>query len=211
MEDLGINKLVGAVLATALGFLGLKEISHLAFSHSGPAAPAYALEIPDVATGPTDAIELPFPSADWVAAMDATKGAKVFKKCTSCHNAENGGANGTGPNLWAILGNSAAQATGFKYSSALTSAGITWDYESLDGFLKRPSKYLKGTNMNFIGLKKESDRAAVIAYLRQQAGTAIALPTVATADVMPKDAMSEKDALTDDPMIEKTPEAKDEH
>jgi cytochrome c len=35
----------------------------------------------------------------------------------------------------------------------------------LDGFLTKPKKYLKGTKMSFAGLKKEKDRANVIAYL----------------------------------------------
>jgi cytochrome c len=42
---------------------------------------------------------------------------------------------------------------------------LVWDAETLDGFLTKPKKYLKGTKMSFAGLKKEKDRANVIAYL----------------------------------------------
>jgi cytochrome c2 len=42
---------------------------------------------------------------------------------------------------------------------------LVWDAETLDGFLAKPKKYLKGTKMAFAGLKKEKDRADVIAYL----------------------------------------------
>ena len=39
------------------------------------------------------------------------------------------------------------------------------------------SNYLYSTRMNFAGLKKPQDRANMIAYLRQQADAAAALPT----------------------------------
>jgi len=134
MGDLGFNKIAGALLATALGYMLLREGSHLVLHAEAPSTPAYALELPEP-KGTTEEKPLPFPQADWIAAMDIAKGEKVFKKCTSCHNADNGGANGTGPNLWAIVGAEAGGKDGFGYSGALTKAGLTWDYETLDGFL----------------------------------------------------------------------------
>jgi len=178
MDDLGFNKIAAAILATALGFMGLKEISH-AFMHvEVPDVPAYALEIANTNEGGEAVIEVPFPSPDFIAAMDAAKGEKVFKKCLSCHNADNGGANSTGPNLWNIVGETAAQKPGFKYSSAMTNANLTWDYETLNDYLAKPTTYIKGTAMNFIGLKKEKDRAAVIEYLRVAAPSPIAHPAI---------------------------------
>jgi cytochrome c len=44
--------------------------------------------------------------------------------------------------------------------------GLVWDEATLAGFLAKPKKYLKGTKMSFAGLKKESDIANVIAYLK---------------------------------------------
>ena len=210
MGDLGFNKIAAAILATGLGYMLLKEASHLVMHVEEPAAPAYALELPEpTATGAVQA-PLPFPQADWVAAMNVSKGETVFKKCTSCHNADNGGANGTGPNLWAIVGAEAGGKDGFGYSGALTKAGLTWDYETLDGFLKKPSKYLKGTNMNFIGLKKTSDRAAVIAYLNSQSSAPLPAPVVAVvetevADVIDGEAVMEKT----DAVMEKAAEGVD--
>ena len=181
MDELGFNKIAAAVLATALGFMLIKEVSHSAMHVSKPDVPAYALEMPEVGGTDTVVEDLPFPQPEWIAAMDAERGAKVFKKCTSCHNADNGGANGTGPNLWNIVGTDAGQKDGFGYSSALTGSGIVWGYEELDGFLTKPTKYLSGTNMNFVGLKKEGDRAAVIEYLRQASDAPIAQPVAAEA------------------------------
>lgn len=184
MHDLTFNKVAAAVLATALGFMLIKEVSHMAMHVSKPDVPAYALELPEQG-GPGEVVEdLPFPQPDWIAAMDVERGAKVFKKCTSCHNSEDGGANGTGPNLWNIVGQASAQKAGFAYSGALANSGIVWNYEELDGFLAKPTKYLSGTNMNFVGLKKPNDRAAVIEYLRVAAPSPVDRPEAAVVDTI---------------------------
>ena len=194
MDELGFNKIAGAVLATALGVMLLREAPHF-FMHSDmPETPAYSVGPIEVeTTGETET--LPFPQPEWVAAMDATRGAKVFKKCTSCHNVDNGGANGTGPNLWNIVGATAGAKNGFKYSNALASSGITWSYEELDGFLAKPTKYVSGTNMNFVGLKKETDRAAVIELLRQAADTPVAQPAAAVAETAPMEETAEVEVM----------------
>ena len=186
MGDLGFNKIAAALLATGLGYMLLKEASHLVLHVEAPSTPAYALEIADTKGPAVDDKPLPFPQADWVAAMDVTKGAKVFKKCQACHNVDNGGANSTGPNLWNIVGAPAAQNASFKYSNAMNNSGITWDFEALDGFLAKPSKYLKGTNMSFIGVKKPADRAALIAYLNSNSSAPLDPPTPAVMEVMEK-------------------------
>ncbi|HQR89562.1 MAG TPA: cytochrome c family protein, partial [Caulobacter sp.] len=46
-----------------------------------------------------------------------------------------------------------------------------WDYDHLDGFLKAPGKYVSGTNMTFVGIKKPEDRVALIAYLHSLGST----------------------------------------
>lgn len=181
MDDLGFNKIAAAVLATALGYMGLQTVSHSALHVTIPDTPAYRIAEPEAPTG-GEVIELPFPQAEWVAAMNAERGAKVFKKCTSCHNADEGGPNGTGPGLWNVVGANAGQHAGFKYSSAMANSGLTWDYETLDGYLQKPTRYLSGTAMNFVGLKKEEDRAAVIEYLRQASSNPIAQPVAASAE-----------------------------
>ncbi len=99
------------------------------------------------------------------AAGDAAKGEKVFKKCKACHTVDEGGKSKVGPNLFGIVGSAAAQKEGYKYSSAMKDANLTWDVETLDKFLKKPKAMLKKTKMSFPGLKKEKDRQNVIAYL----------------------------------------------
>ena len=162
MDELGFNKIAAAILATGLGVMILRELPHIFMHSNAPEAPAYFVGSLEPETKSGDEVPLPFPQADWINAMSAEKGAKVFKKCTSCHNADAGGAHGTGPNLYGIVGAAAAGRGDFKYSGALTAAGLTWDYETLNGYLTKPTKFVSGTNMNFIGIKKTEDRAAVI-------------------------------------------------
>jgi cytochrome c len=46
-----------------------------------------------------------------------------------------------------------------------------WDYEHLNAFLSGPQKYIAGTKMTFVGLKKPEDRIAIIAYLHSLGST----------------------------------------
>lgn len=101
-----------------------------------------------------------------VAEGNAALGKKVYKKCKVCHTLEAGGRNQLGPNLFGIVGKKSAQKEGYKYSKAMKAAGLTWDEATLDLYLKKPKALVKRTKMTFIGLKKDKDRANVIAYLK---------------------------------------------
>lgn len=99
---------------------------------------------------------------------DATKGEKVFRKCKACHAVGEGAKSRVGPVLNGVVGRTAGSENGFSYSDAMTAAGadgLVWTAETLNGFLEKPKGYLEGTNMSFAGLRKEQDRADVIAYL----------------------------------------------
>ena len=99
-------------------------------------------------------------------AGDVKAGAKVFKKCKACHvvDAEK---NKTGPHLVNIMGRKAGTLESYsKYSKAIQAADIVWDEATLDAYLTKPKAYIKGTRMAFAGLRKEADRANVIAYLK---------------------------------------------
>ena len=91
-------------------------------------------------------------------------GEKVFKKCKSCHSFTK---NKLGPNLGNIFDQKAGIVEGFKYSKAMKNSDIIWNDCSLDSFLKKPKKYIKGTKMRFAGLKKKSHRDALIEYLKE--------------------------------------------
>ena len=181
MDDLGFNKIAGAVLATGLGVMLLMKLPGVVMENSGEEI-AYKVGPIDVGGNDEEEIILPFPQADWVAAMDASKGAKVFKKCKSCHNVDAGGPDGTGPALYGVVGNDIGAKAGYGFSTALTGLEGNWTYEALDAFLTKPGKYAPGTKMNFVGLKKDADRAAVIEYLRLADSAPETLPVAKPAE-----------------------------
>lgn len=97
---------------------------------------------------------------------DAEKGKKVFNKCKACHEADSE-KNKVGPSLQGLFGRTAGTVEGFNYSDAMRSSGIVWNQETLDAYLADPKGNVPGNKMAFPGLKKEDDRANVIAYLEQ--------------------------------------------
>lgn len=95
-------------------------------------------------------------------------GAKIFKKCATCHSVEKGGGNKVGPNLFQVVGRKRAAAPGFSYSEAMLKKGGSWSIEDLNLFLTKPKDFVPGTKMGFAGLKKPQDRADVILYLQKK-------------------------------------------
>src|SRR5215470_11835572 len=107
-------------------------------------------------------------------------GEKVFRKCAACHSNQ-AGMNKIGPSLAGVVGRKAGSIPGFHYSSAMQQSTIVWDEASLDAFLTDPAKFVPGTRMNFVGLRRTEDRAAVIAFLKGQAGAAPASSATAAS------------------------------
>ena len=108
------------------------------------------------------------------AGVDLAAGEKTSKACKTCHTLEKGGKNGTGPNLWGVVGRKVSGVEGFNYSEALTGrAGQVWDEAALNGFLENPKAYAKGTKMAFAGVKKPEDRVNLIAWLGTQSDTPV--------------------------------------
>lgn len=174
MSDLTFNKVAGAVLATGLAIVGLRELSAGIFEPERPAKAGYIVEVAEAGGGGAAVVEAPI---DWGTALPAanvTAGEGVFAKCKSCHTVEAGGPNGTGPNLNGVVGRKPGSHAGFAYSSGMTEFSAkqaVWDYEHINAFVQGPQKYISGTKMTFVGLKKAEDRINVIAYLRGQGGT----------------------------------------
>ena len=174
MSNLSFNKIAGAVLATALAIVGLREVTTGLFSSEAPAKPGYLIEATVEGGEGAAAVDVIPDFGTVLPAADLKAGEAVFAKCQSCHNVANGGANGTGPNLWGVIGQKPGSHAGFAYSAAMTDFGTkqaVWDDTHMYEFLKAPQKYISGTKMSFVGLKKSEDRVNMIAYLRAQGGT----------------------------------------
>src|SRR5262245_34368884 len=112
---------------------------------------------------------------------EAAAGRQVYKKCQACHSLEPG-KNGVGPSLTGIIGKKAASVANYNYSPAMKASNITWDVASLNKYLLDPQKVIPGIKMPFPGLKTETERNALIAYLGGDASSSTpTAPTVAQA------------------------------
>jgi cytochrome c len=114
-------------------------------------------------------VEAPVILADLMKIADFDRGAKIFKKCASCHNVQKGEGSKVGPALYGVVGRAKGTFAGFAYSDGLKAKGGIWDRESINQFITKPKDYITGTKMAFAGLKKPQDRADVILYLEQVA------------------------------------------
>ena len=81
-----------------------------------------------------------------------------------------------GPALYNVVGRKVGSVEDYKYSKALAAYEKEWTFEELNGFLKKPAKYIKGTKMAYAGLRKEADRASVIKYLNENSDSPVPLP-----------------------------------
>lgn len=102
-----------------------------------------------------------------LAQADVKRGQTLFLQCRACHSLEAGEPHKVGPNLNGMFGREAGIAPGFDYSPALQEAEVVWTPDAFNAWLERPSEYLPGNRMVFIGVKKPADRANLIAYLQQ--------------------------------------------
>lgn len=98
-------------------------------------------------------------------AQDAEAGKKLWNKCAPCHAIGPGAKNKVGPELNGILGRPAASVEGFAYSDALKKSGLTWDDATLHKWLENPKALVPGTKMLFPGVKDETQRDDIIAYI----------------------------------------------
>lgn len=194
MGELGFNKFLGAALATFLIIMGLNEVSGAVFGgggHHGEHEYAsqnewaadkfhgYRIDIAESAAGGGE-VEAVFDLGLALANADPTAGEIVLnRQCATCHTWNEGGANGTGPNLYGVVGRDIASAAGFNYSGALSGIEGNWTYEDMDAWLTNPGAYARGTSMAYAGLRsprRDADRANLIAYLATVSPSAPAFP-----------------------------------
>ncbi|KCZ62635.1 hypothetical protein L53_11090 [Hyphomonas sp. L-53-1-40] len=195
MGELGLNKIFGALLATALGVFALQTLSGIVFSGGSEGAHhgdehaeaasmteqmcekfAYCVEVADAGGTGGEAEEV-FDLGLLLASADIARGERTFKgKCATCHTIDQGGANGTGPNLHDVVGADKAAHAGFAYSAVLEGMDGEWSYANLNDWLYNPSSYARGTTMSFAGLRRDDDRVNVIAYLASNTTNAPAFP-----------------------------------
>ncbi len=181
-----VNMGVGALLGTVFVLMSVSIASEGIFHSGAPEKEGFTIvaeETGGEAAGGGEAAAA-VPIATLLASADAGAGETVFKKCASCHTPEKGGPNKVGPGLWDVVNRPVASHEGFSYSAGMTTFSeghkVVWDYDHLSFFLEAPKKHVPGTAMGFAGLKKDDERANLIAYLRTLSDNPAPLPTASS-------------------------------
>lgn len=181
-----VNMAVGAFLATVFVMMTVSIASDGIWHSEVPEQAGFAIVAAETGGEEGGAEEeAAVPIATLLASADAAAGESSFKKCASCHTADQGGANKVGPGLWDVVNRPIASHEGFSYSAAMKDfsegGSVVWDYDHLNGFLLAPKQHVPGTAMGFAGLKKDDERANVIAYLRSLSDNPAPLPEAEAA------------------------------
>lgn len=176
------NTIFGWVLGAAIVALGGASLTRHIFAAHEPEKMGYAVEGAAAAGGGADAGP---PIEALLATADIAKGEAVYAKCAACHTINAGGANGIGPNLYAIMGDQIGHGrNGYAFSEVLASNPGNWDWANMDAWLTSPRRFANGTKMSFAGLSSAEDRANLMAYLNAQ-GSNLPLPAVPAAAAAP--------------------------
>ena len=176
-DPLFSNKVAAGILTAGIIAMLSGFIAEASVSVSYPEKKGIVIDVPEdgsAVSAPKVAVAAPVTGL--IALASAETGEKVARKCVACHTFVQGGANKIGPNLYNVIGGAVARNADFSYSSALRESGVTWDYETLNQYLWKPAKAIPGNRMSFAGLSRDTDRAAIIAYLRSHADSSPALP-----------------------------------
>ena len=180
MDSFEINKIIAAVLLTALLIIGIGKFADVLFHVEKPKQSAYKVEGLETVTSSTaqekPKIEEKVDISKLLAMGDLAHGEKVFKKCSACHMIASDGKNMIGPNLWNVIGRKAGSVSDYKYSKAMVTYAKKWSFEEMNSYLIKPQKHIKGTKMAFAGLRKEKDRASVILYMNSKSNNPKPLP-----------------------------------
>lgn len=172
------NTIFAALLVAGITAWGAAFVSDLLVHPERLKQDAIAIEGGAVEGGGPAKAAGPEPILHLIATADVAKGEKLSKACAACHSFDQGGPNKVGPNLWGVVGAQKGHHAGFEYSSAMASFGGDWSYAELNKYLWKPKKHVPGTKMNYNGIKKPEDRAAMIAWLH----------TLGSSKGMPSDA-----------------------
>ncbi|HET7283005.1 MAG TPA: cytochrome c family protein [Sphingomicrobium sp.] len=178
MDD-RFNTIAGWVLFAGIVALGSSIVAGELFHSERPEKMGYPIAgVQEEGAGAAAAEQ---PIEVYLAKADPAKGQQTFNKCMACHNADKGGANQLGPNLWNVIGEPIGQGKGFAFSDALSKKGGTWNWDNLSQWLTSPRAFAPGTKMTFAGLGDPQDRANVIAFLNTHSDAPKPLPSAPAA------------------------------
>lgn len=126
--------------------------------------------VADEATGPLGRYQptLSEPFKQRLREADLAAGERSFmRKCSACHDHKKQGGHGKGPHLWNLMGRKAGSIPGFEFSGAMHDSGHTWSIATLNYYLTNTERAVPGRLMDFRGIRREKERANLIAFLVQ--------------------------------------------
>jgi cytochrome c len=177
MNSFELNKILGALLGCCLVLVAVHIASGAIFTPEVPAKPGYEIAVKaEPAEGAAAKAPAEAPIGTMLASASVQHGAQVAKQCEACHNFQEGAGAKIGPDLYGVVGRKIASAPGFNYSAALKAKSGTWDFDTLNTWLTKPSAFAPGTAMTFAGLSNEKQRADVIDYLDSLSANPVPLP-----------------------------------
>jgi cytochrome c len=113
------------------------------------------------------AIAVAASAAPALAQADLAAGEQSFKKCLPCHSVGEDAKNKVGPVLNGLDARKSGTIEGYNYTDANKNSGITWDEAVFKEYITDPRAKIPGTKMVFAGIKSETERANLWAYLKQ--------------------------------------------
>jgi len=185
MNSFEFNKILGAVLGTVILIMGVGFIADALYAPIEGDGPGYTLPEADDGSAAVAEVEVAaIPLAELLAASSASNGSRLIRSCAACHSVDPGGPNKSGPPLYDIVGAAIGGNDTFAYSEVLSQMnqdGGVWTYEALNSFISSPKAFSPGTKMTYPGMRKEQDRADLLAYLQSLSETPVDFPAAEAA------------------------------
>jgi cytochrome c len=189
MDSFEWNKIIGAVLGTAIFIFVVRVVAEAVYEPEKPAKPGYVVEgVVESPAGGGTAAPVAETMPDWgtvLAAADVAAGKTTSTKCEQCHDTSSAKTTKIGPPLFGVVDRPRASIAGFAYSSTMKGKPGNWTYDDLFKFIKAPQAVMPGTKMSFAGLRSEKDRINLIAFLRTNADSPAAIPAPAPKAAAP--------------------------
>jgi cytochrome c len=187
MDSFEWNKIIGAVLGTAVFIFVIRIVAEHVYEPEHPAKPGYIVEgvIEEPGAGAAATVPVAEVAPDWGTVLptaDIAAGQTSLAKCAACHDFTKGGPNKIGPGLFGVVDNPRASHPGYAYSAAMKGKPGNWTYDELNLFLKAPAVDIPGTKMSFAGIRSERERINLIAYLRSNDDSPAPIPAPKPAE-----------------------------